>query len=257
MSGESGSETLEKGLRILDVFASGDEGFTLGQIAERVGFGKTSVHRYVSTFCELGYLRRDESAGRSGQYHIGARALSLSHSLLRQSTLVQLVKPLADEAHERRGAHVDVGLLDRDAIYLIYRRETADTLAFKSYIYGSEPHCLASGKAALAFLPPEEMTRAVDRLALAARTGRTITCRAALLAQLAEARERGYAVNDEEFVPGLIAIGAPIFSQRTGRVVGGVSFDSSTDRFSMAEFERELAAPVVALAKKISAAIRL
>jgi IclR family pca regulon transcriptional regulator len=70
-----------------------------------------------------------------------------------------------------------------------------------------------------------------------------------------EIRRRGYSTNDEEFVPGLVAIGAPLFNLHTSEVVGGVSFDSSTTQYSIEELEERHAALLVKLAKKISAAI--
>jgi DNA-binding IclR family transcriptional regulator len=45
------------------------------------------------------------------------------------------------------------------------------------------------------------------------------------------------------------------FYNGLGKVVGGVSFDSSTARFSMDAFEKEYATLLVELAKKISAAL--
>ena len=80
---------------------------------------------------------------------------------------------------------------------------------------------------------------------------------APVLDELAEARELGYAKNNEESLPGLIAIGAPLFSLRTGEVVGAVSFDSSTATYSMQELERLFAGYLVELAKKISAVVSL
>ncbi len=72
-------------------------------------------------------------------------------------------------------------------------------------------HCSALGKVLLAFgaarMPSEPFE---------ARTGRTITSRAALEADLMTVRERGYAVTDEELEPGLVAVAAPVFA-------GGVS----------------------------------
>ena len=68
-------------------------------------------------------------------------------------------------------------------------------------------HCSALGKVLLAFgaasLPSEPYQ---------ARTARTITTRAALDAELAVARDRGYAVTDEELEPGLVAVAAPVFA---------------------------------------------
>jgi len=171
--------------------------------------------------------------------------------------MVRLVKPFVDEANQKHGLHVDVGIVAGDAVYLIYRRESKDTKAFRSFSYSSDLHYLATGKAAMAFMDPQELDSLLDRLTLTARTERTITDKDELRRDLRRALEHGYSVNHEEFVPGLIAIGAPLFSLRTNKVVGGVSFDSTTDQYSMQEFERLYAPYLVELAKKISAVVSL
>lgn len=249
---DNSSETLAKGLWILDIFGDDDVGFTLAQISRRTGINKTSIYRYVNTFCDLGFLKRDD---RTGLYRLGVRMLALAHAMLEKSELERAVKTQVDAAHERHGVHVDVGLLSGDSIYLIYRRESQDTKAFRSFSYGSKPYYLAAGKAAMAFMSDEELAAFVSRLSLTPKTDKTITSAPELLADLQQSVERGYTRNREEFVPGLIAIGAPLYSLRTGKVVGGVSFDSSTDRFSMEEFETRFAGYLVELAKKISAVV--
>ncbi len=255
MSGkDNASETLAKGLRILDLFGNEETGYTLSQIASRVGVNKTSVYRYVNTFCEQGFLRQDEQTRR---YRTGARMLALAHSMLERSSLVTQVRPLVDEVHQTYDLHVDVGILAADAIHLVYRRESRDTRAFRSFISSSDLHYLATGKAALAFMEPSVRHDLMQRLELIEKTEKTITDPKELLADLKRTRERGYSVNDEEFVPGLIAIGAPLFSLRTGKVVGGVSFDTTTDRYSVKEFEVQYGAYIVELAKKISAVVSL
>lgn len=253
-SKDSTSETLAKGLRILDIFGVENAGYGLSQIAALVGLNKTSVYRYVNTYCELGYLERDESARR---YRLGARTLALSLSILEKSDMVRQVRDLVDKAGETYDLHVDVGVVAGDAIYLIHRRESNDTKVFRSFSYGSEPYYLATGKAAMAFMEPRALDALLDRLTLTPKTEKTITDKAALLEDLRQAARKGYSLNREEFVPGLIAIGAPLFSLRTGKVVGGVSFDSSTERHSMEEFEERFAPYLVELAKKISALVSL
>jgi len=246
------SETLDKALRVLDLFNEDRQGLTLTEISRRIGVNKTSVYRYLNTFCELGYLRRETG---SKLLKLGPRAVALAHSFLLVSDLVEMVKPLADEVHREYQLHVDVGFLHGQAIYLVYRRQAKETLAFRHFIAARGLHYLATGKAALAFLDQEERLAMVDRLTLEPKTGRTITSRKDLLADLERTRQRGYSLNDEEFIPGLIAIGAPIFNLHASRVIGGVSFDTSTSRFSMPEFERGYARILVELAKKMSALV--
>ncbi len=248
------SESMSKGLAILDLLGVEDCGYTLREIADRVGISKTSAHRYVSMLCDQGYLHRSP---RSGLYHLGVRSLALSQAIVEHSELVGLVKPLVDEAAARHGLHVDVGILSGDAIYLIYRHDSQDTRAFRSFSYASALHYLAAGKAAMAFLDPTELAELVGRLELTPKTARTITEPEALLPELAQARELGFARNNEESLPGLIAIGAPLFSLRTNAVVGAVSFDSSTANYSMKAFEDRFSGYLVELAKKLSAVVSL
>ena len=248
------SESLARGLAILELLGVEDSGYTLKEIADRLGISKTSAHRYGSMLCDQGYLSRSP---RSGLYHMGVRTLSLSLAIIEHNELVRLVKPLVDETADRHGVHIDVGLLANDAIYLIYRRDSKDTRAFRSFSFSSALHYLATGKAAMAFLEPEALRELVGRLTLDGQTSRTITDPEALLADLAEARALGYARNNEESLPGLIAIGAPLFSLRTNTVVGAVSFDSSTATYSMQAFEDRFAGHLVELAKKMSAALSL
>ena len=246
------SETLEKALRILDLFNEGRQGLTLTDISRRIGVNKTSVYRYLNTYCELGYLRRETS---SKLLKLGPRAVALAHSFLLSSDLVEIIRPLADEVHQEFDLHVDVGFLHGQAIYLVYRREAKETLAFRHFIAAQGLHYLATGKAALAFLDPEEQRTVVERLTLEPKTGWTITDRKELLADLERTRQRGYSLNDEEFIPGLIAMGAPIFNLHDSRVIGGVSFDTSTSHFTMSGFEKEYAKVLVELAKKMSALV--
>jgi len=246
------SESLARGLAILDLLGVEDTGYTLKEIAARVGISKTSAHRHVSMLCDQGYLAR---CPRSGLYHMGVRTLSLALAICESNELVRMVKPLVDEAADRFGVHVDTGILAGDAIYLIYRRESEDTRAFRSFSYSSALHYLAAGKAAMAFLEPGALRELVGRLDLVGKTGRTITDPEALLADLQNARRLGYARNNEESLPGLIAIGAPLLSVRTGAVIGAISFDSATATFSMQEFEDRYAGHLVELAKKLSAVV--
>ena len=246
------SETLEKGLRILNLFNEEAHGFTLTEISRSIGVNKTSVYRYINTFCKLGYLRRES---RTRLVRLGPVALALAHAFFQGSDLVGLIKPLVEEVHDAYNLHIDVALLHGEAIYPVYRREAQDTLAYRHFTTARGLHYLATGKAALAFLDDEERADLVKRLELTPKTEQTITDREALLKDLLLTRKRGYSINNEEFIPGLIALGAPLFSLHTSRVVGGVSFDASTAHIALDRFEAKYSGLLVELAKKISAVI--
>lgn len=250
--GKQYSETLEKGLRILDLFDTCHQGLRLTDIAGSLGINKTTIYRFVNTYCGLGYLRRDP---KTKLFRLGPRSIALGYGVLQNSDLVHAIGPTADRAFETHGLHVDVGLLHNDAIFLIYRRESADTHRFRHFTAARGLHYLATGKAALAFLPEEEMRALVEKIELEKKTASTIVSRTGLLEEMKTVAARGYSRNNEEFVPGLIAIGAPLINLHSSRVEGAVSFDSSTTTYTMEEFERRYSKILIELAKEISAGL--
>jgi len=244
------SETLERALRILKLIDESDCGLRLTDISRDIGVNKTTVSRFVNTFCELGFLNRDPNTKR---FSLGPRIVAMAHSFLQRSNLISNLKPLIDQYHDVYGVHIDVGLLVDDAIFIIYRRESKDTASFNHFTSSKGLHYLAAGKAAMAFMAAGERDALIDRLRLDKKTDRTITAKSDLAAELKMAAARGYAHNDEEYLPGLIAIGAPLINKLTGSVAGGISFDTSTRRYRLAEFERQFAGILVQLAQDLSA----
>jgi DNA-binding IclR family transcriptional regulator len=109
-------------------------------------------------------------------------------------------------------------------------------------------HCSALGKVLLAFgaakMPAEPFE---------ARTARTITTRAALTAELAEVRERGYAVTDEELEPGLVAVAAPVFAGGAS-AIAAISVSAPSVRLT-AEQIPATAAACVSAADALSAVL--
>ena len=81
-------------------------------------------------------------------------------------------------------------------------------------------------------------------------TPATLTDRAALDRQLAEVRERGWAVATDELDVGLTAVAAPVRDAR-GDIVASVSVSGPTFRFGRARVE-EVAALVCGAAAEVS-----
>lgn len=244
------SEKLEKGLQILSLFDEYHRGLTLTQISTMLGINKTSIYRYLNTYCKLGYLRKGP---QTKLFRLGPQTVALAHSFLQGSDLVDLVKPVVDRAYSQYRLSIDVGLLHEDSFYLVYRQKGRDTVNFHRITSAKGLHFISTGKVALAFLPEDERLRSVENLRLDKRTGKTITDKTTLIAELEKTYARGYALNDEEYLPGLIALGAPLINLHTSKVQGAVSIMSNTTRYSIERFEAKYADIIVELAKEISA----
>jgi DNA-binding IclR family transcriptional regulator len=97
-------------------------------------------------------------------------------------------------------------------------------------------YCTGVGKAMLAFLPEPELSGAISQQSFHRFTPNTLTGEAALRADLAEVRARGFALDREEHEPGIICAAVPILSA-AGRVLGAISVTGTTGRTSLEALE--------------------
>lgn len=109
-------------------------------------------------------------------------------------------------------------------------------------------HCSAMGKAILAHLPVPERTPPLGPLE--ARTPRTITSEARLVAELDEIRQRGFSIDDEENEAGVRCIGAAVLA-RNGEPLGAISVSGPAGRLTL-ERVGELGPSVVETADVIA-----
>ncbi len=246
------SKTIEKGLKILNLFNQNRTSLTLKEISQDVDINKTSAFRFANTLIQLGYLRKDP---KTRLLKLGPKALFLSHSLMKSFDLLQIIKPFIDDAYKRYNNTIDSALLDGNTILILYRREAKDTLTFRLPPVTTALYCTALGKAALAHIPENEILAIIEQIDFIKKTKNSLVNKEALMTDLKKTRKRGYSLNNEEYVLGLISIGAPLLNMEANRAIGAISFDFSTAQYSLNTIERKYAKTIVKLAKDISAMI--
>ena len=249
------SKSLEKGLKILSLFNRNMPALTQTEIAKRMGLNMTSTFRYINTLVEMGYLEKDES---TRLIRPSIFCLAFCNNLMRATDHHRLIKALVDDVHSRYNITTDVALSIDDDMMRIYHREAADTLTYSLPDFTRNClHNTALGKAFLSALPEEELTTRVKSLQLTAKTAHTIIDQDVLLRELLNARKLKYALAVEEYLPGLIAIAAPLINPHTSRSIGAVSFDFSIHQRDPSDVAKHYAQIVIDLAAKISQAIPL
>ena len=88
--------------------------------------------------------------------------------------MVDLVKPVIDDVHDRYQVTVDAALFHDDTLVVIYRRQVEATLAFRLPWMNKDWHCTALGKAILSLMPADEVAALLDRLPLVRRRKRIL-----------------------------------------------------------------------------------
>jgi IclR family transcriptional regulator, acetate operon repressor len=222
--------SVEKAMRILEALAVPDGPHRLMDVAERAAVPRSTAYRVLATLTAEGFA---ENCG-DGRYGVGGRLGGLGAQIV--SVVSAGVGPILRRLQEGAGGntvHLAVRVGDH-AVYL-HKVDSDKPYEMRSRV-GNQLwlHCTSIGKAILAHLPPDEVDAVVASAGLPARTPATITDLAALHAELAAVRERGYAVDDEENEATVRCLGAAIID-RAGRPRGGVSISTVTFAVDRAE----------------------
>lgn len=217
-------------LTILEDIARAGVPVTPTEVNERLGLPKPTIHRLFSTLEEEGFLQR-EVDGRS--YVVGRRLRRLSTNVLSslriRTARLAVLNKLASEV----GETCNIAVPDRDAMVYLDRVETKWPLRIQLPIGTNVPfYCTASGKMYLATLNLAHLTRYLGAARLEARTPSTLTDSEALLREIADTRERGYALDREEFMADMIAIAVPINDDQ-GRLLSTLSFHAPVQRLTI------------------------
>lgn len=243
------AKTLEKGIRILNLFDEAKPTWSLTEIAERMQLNLTSVYRLVNTFVELGYLKK---GSQSKILRLGPMAVALGNQLLQGFDSNRLIKPLVDEIHSQHNISIDVSLFHSGHLVQVYKKESPNTLTYRQDTVSQLLYCTGTGKSVLAFLPEHELQALLNEQPFTARTEKTITSQQGLYDELLQIRQKGYALNNEEYIKGLIAIAAPILNQTSRYPLGALSFTTTRLDHTLAQFEKKYAGTLCDLAKKLT-----
>ncbi|MBW2148706.1 MAG: IclR family transcriptional regulator [Deltaproteobacteria bacterium] len=248
------STSLEKGLKILSLFDTETRSLTQTEISRILSLNMTSTYRFVNTLVELGYLEKD---AKTKEVRLGVRSLALSTNIIRSSDELRLIKQLVDQVYNQYNITIDVAFTVDDNLMRAYQREAKEMLTYHlPAVARNSLHNTSIGKAYLSTLSEDSLKEIVARIDFAAKTRKTIVDKNELFKEIEKTRDRGYAVCVEEYLPGLITIGAPLINLETGRGLGGVSFDFSIIQQNAQAMEEQYSSLIVQLARSISEVLK-
>lgn len=224
---ESANRSVSRALGILEALASAREPLALKDLASQLALPKSSALVLLRALEEHEFAERDEH----GRYMIGLRAFETGSAYIRG---MSSVRATSDQLHWltdtlRVTAHFAV--LDGDDVVYVAKEDPEDLgVRLASFVGARLPAApTAVGAAQLAHLPPRAHLLAADPT---------------LERRLAEARERGFAVDEGAVVSGVRCVAAAVMDGRGCCGAIGVSYlhQSDMDERVIAERVMEAAA---------------
>ena len=252
------SGVMQRTLAILERLAADVNGVPLATLADELHIPRSATHRLLIELAEHGYVRQSHDRGH---YMLTTKLVTLGLTHLKLSGVVDICQPILDRLARASGELARIGVVDVDHLTWVASSQGARTGLRYDPDLGLDARlsCTSSGHAWLCTLSES------DALALVSREGYGAPSRygpnapatpSQLLRALRLARQRGCAVTESTYVPGLSAIAVPIVPRGKGTAgvlaISGPSVRLTADKLHALVPELQAAAADIANASGTS-----
>ena len=207
-------------LDLIEVLSAEPDGLTYTQLLRTLHWPKSSLHELLIILTERGYIEFDPA---ERTYALGIRVWESGQAYLRHRNLTQEARPIMDGIVRTINETVQLAVLDGLENVYLAKVDCSHPFRLQSDV-GKRlyAHATGLGKALLAHLPAEELAARLQGRTLPSFTPNTIADEGALLRELAAIRERGFAIDNQEYTLGLRCVAVPI-ADHVGRVIAAMS----------------------------------
>ncbi len=219
------------------------------ELSQRIMMSKSTVYRFLQTMKTLGYVNQE---GETDKYTLSLKLFELGGRALEHQDLIQIADVQMHRWGKLTKETLHLGALDENSVVYLHKIDSEYNLRMYSRIGRRCPlYSTALGKVMMAWLPEEEVRSMLAGVTLERFTEHTLANVDALLAELTQVREQGYAEDNEENENGLRCFGVPIYN-RMGRIITGLSLSLPIVRFEESK-RAELVSLLHEAAARISA----
>jgi len=243
-------QSLDRAMRVLEELAT-TGARPLSDLANGLGESAATVYRVLVTLEARGIVELDPF---DQTWSVGPAAFRIGSAFLRRTSVVERARPILRSLMADTGETANLGVARGDAVLFVAQAETHESLrAFFPPGTLSPLHASGIGKALLAEFDPDRLATYLDTTDRVPFTAHTLTAAECLRADLAQIRERGYALDNEERNEGMRCVAAPVFNA-LGEAVAGLSISGPTSRVT-ADHAADLGRRVAAAAQALSHAL--
>jgi len=214
-------QSLARGLNVLKLMADMGHGVSVTALADQLGVNKATVSRMLHTLMNHGFV---EKASDGRRFQLGPALVRLSRAVIDRLELREVAKPYLKQLVELTGECAHLAIFAQGQALYIDQVESDASLRVNADVGHMAPlHCTALGKVLLAFgkYPiPEKLDK---------RTSQTCDSTEQLKNELSGIRQKGFAVDNEEYDSGVRCIAVPVFDYK-GDVAGAIGISGPAAR---------------------------
>ena len=223
-------ESLDRGLRVFELFGADRRSMTLSDLAKAAGLPRATARRILFTLERAGYVTSDAKL-----FTLTPRVLRLAASYLSSNQIVSVLQPVLDHVSSAAREISSLAILDGKEVVFIARASPARVFSAGVDIgYRLPAFCTSVGRAMLGKLSNSELAAAIAAMDLTPMTPFTVTDKDLLLATIMTDREKGYSLVDREAEPGFRSISVPV-RRYDGTIVAAINMGAHVDRVPIGE----------------------
>ena len=231
--------SIKKAFKILYEISDASSGLGISDLSKRLKIGKSTVHGITAALEELGVLVRDPLYKR---YTVGYSLLELCRTVYAKIELKDLARKPMERLMEQVGETVFLGVLNGDHVTIVDMVESRNEMKITSPPGTRLPLLAgATGRVLLSQIDKEEAREIIKRKGLVHYTPKTVIDQRQFLREIEQVKEKGYAIDDEEYIQGVRAIAAPlVFPSSPPAALWVVGFTSTLDDQKVKTVIREI-----------------
>jgi len=227
-----GAPSVKKAFAILSAISSSKDGMGVSDLAKKLKMAKSTVHGMTSALEELGAVMRYPLTKK---YKLGFALLEIGRSAYSQIDLQTSARPVTEDLMEKTQTSVFLGILNWDQVTILDIVEARQDLNITAPVGSTIPlFAGAVGKVFLASMPDEQAVKIVQSKGLPQFTDNSIVDSEMYFNELRQVREKGYAIDDEEYIMGVRAVASPLIGLgQLQSAIWAVGFKASLDEKKM------------------------
>lgn len=203
---------VQRAFQMLKSVAESPAEQSLSDLARNLGWSKSTTHGLIQSLLSVGAL---EQGPVGKKFVLGPAVVDLAFQSANYFQIGDMARPVLEALRDQIGETVFLGVLGRSRGIVVATAESRKSLKL-SAPPGTAISLMAGalGKVYLASLPRDQAVRFIQERELPRYTDNTITDKSDYLAEINIVRQNGYAVDDEEYLPGVKAVAIRVGNHR-------------------------------------------
>lgn len=245
-------QSLDRGLAVIRAFSNERDLLSLAEVAHATDLSRASVRRALLTLETLGYV-----GSRQGRFYLRPRVLDLGYAFLSSSSSIDITQDHLRRLSVQIGESVSACEYDDGDVVYVARAAAETIMPIRLGIGRRLPaFCTSTGRVLLSEFDAEQLDEYFRVFPREKLSPATTTDEHVLRDQIAQVREQGWSLNNQEVDLGARSVAAPVVGT-DGRYLSAVNISVSTSRVSAEQLIEEYLPELLSATAKISSDLSL